>query len=91
MIRIIVKSDGSIERFKACLVAKGFSQTYGMDYQETYAPTAKADSVRILLSIAGTEDMDLVQFDIKTAYLYATIFEEIYMELPQGFEEEFYH
>lgn len=90
VFRVKVKSNGTIERFKARLVAKGFTQTHGIDYQETFAPTVRAESIRILLAVAAVEDLDLVQFDIKTAYLNATLHEEIYMELPQGFEEEIY-
>lgn len=77
IFKIKVKSSGEIERLKARLVAKGFSQTYGMDYQETFAPTARSKSIRIVLSIAGANGFHLVQFDIKTAYLNAHIHEII--------------
>ena len=90
MFRIKVKSDGAIERFKARLVAKGFTQTQGVDYNETFAPTARAESIRIILSIVAAEGLFMIQFDIKTAYLNSTIAEVIYMEMPVGFEEYFH-
>ena len=67
VFRIKVKSDGTIERFKDRLVAKGFFQTYGIDYHETFATSARAESIRIILSIAGADGLHMVQFDIKTA------------------------
>ena len=53
------KSDGSVDRYKARLVTQGFSQTYGIDYEETFAPVAKLNSIRVLLSIAVNMDWEL--------------------------------
>jgi len=80
-----VKSDGSIDRFKARLVAKGYTQQYGVDYEETCAPTTKSDSIRTLLSIATSEDCEIVQFDIKMAFLHGDLSKTIYMDLPDRY------
>lgn len=73
--------------FKARYVAKGYNQTEGIDYHETFAPTANLTSVRALMQIAAQKDLLVHQMDVKTAYLHAPIEEDIYLEQPEGFEE----
>jgi len=74
------------ETYKARYVAKGYSQVMGVDYKETFSPTANITSVRALMQMAAQYDLELHQMDVKTAYLHAPIDCEMYMEQPEGFE-----
>ncbi|WKA11799.1 hypothetical protein VitviT2T_029262 [Vitis vinifera] len=78
------KADGRIDRYKARLVAKGFTQTYGIDFQETFAPVAKLNRIRVLLSLAANLDWNLHQLDVKNAFLNGNLEEEVFMEIPPG-------
>lgn len=77
--------DGS-DKYKARYVAKGYSQKYGVDYEETFSPTANMTSVRVLMQKAAQENLTLHQMDVKTAYLHAPIDCDIYLEQPEGYE-----
>ena len=79
-------TDGSIEKFKARFVARGFSQVGGVDYEETFAPLARYTSIRSIISIAAEMGWKIHQMDVKTAFLNGFIQEEVYIEQPQGFK-----
>lgn len=83
-----LKQDGSIDRYKARLVAKGFTQIPNIDYKETYAPVASMTTVRMFLSIANQNSMHIIQFDVKTAFLYGDLDEELYMEQPEFYKTD---
>lgn len=74
------------ETYKARYVAKGYNQVMGIDYKETFSPTANLTSVMILIQMAAQYDLELHQMDVKTAYLHAPIDCDVYMEQPEGFE-----
>jgi transposase InsO family protein len=77
-----LKADG---RYRARLVAKGFTQIPGIDYDETFSPVARFESLRLLLALAALEDWEIQQMDVKSAFLNGVLDEEIYMEQPLGF------
>ena len=80
--------DGSIETFKARLVARGYIQKEGIDYEDTFSPVAMLKSIRILLSIAAALDYEIWQMDVKTAFLNGYLDERIYMAQLDGFMED---
>ena len=75
-------ADGSIERYKACLVAKGFHQQPGIDYGETFSLVIKPTSVRIVLSIALSAGWPIRQIDIQNAFLHGNLSKEVFMHQP---------
>ncbi|KAL5777432.1 hypothetical protein ACOSP7_010358 [Xanthoceras sorbifolium] len=79
------RSDGSLERYKARLVALGNRQEHGVDYKETFAPVAKMTTVWTVLAIVASESWALWQMDVKNAFLHGDLKEEIYMTPPQDY------
>ena len=87
---VYAKKDGFPDknnvRYKARLVAKGYAQKEGVDYNEVFSPVVKHSSIRILLALVAQLDLELVQMDVKTAFLNGDLEEEIYMTQPEGFK-----
>lgn len=80
-------SDGRVERYKCRLVAKGYSQIHGTDYDETFSPVVRFSSIRTLLSFAVQNNLKVHQMDVVRAFLNGHLEEEIYMEQPEGYIE----
>ena len=80
-------ANGEIAKYKARVVAKGFSQVHGMDYDETFAPVAYYDSLRLLLALAAHNNWTPMQYAVKSAFLYGTLNERTYLQLPPGYRK----
>ncbi len=78
-------ADGSIDRYKARLVARGFTQEPGIELEETFSPVARLTSIGTLLAIVNQLNLDLHQMDVSTAFLNGDLREEIYMRQPEGY------
>ena len=83
VFKVKPKGDGTIDKFKCRLVCKGFTQRYGIDYLETFAPVAKLTSVRLLFALAAQHNMVIRHLDFETAFLNGILEEEIFLQLPQ--------
>ena len=79
-----VNTDGSIERFKARLVAQGFSQKEGIDFTETFAPTMHTKTARVLLALAARHNIEVRKYDVSTAFLHANLDEDVFVQQPPG-------
>ena len=76
------RPDGSVDRYKAMLVAKGYTQTYGVDYFENFSPVTRLNSIRILFSVVVNMEWSLFQLNVKN--LYWDLKKQVYMEKPPG-------
>ncbi|CAI7801740.1 unnamed protein product [Closterium sp. NIES-54] len=87
VLRLETDAEGRLERRKTRLVVKGFQQREGIDFQEVFAPVAKAPTLRLLLAAATVCGWKVEQMDVKTAFLYGVVDEEIYMKQPEGYDD----
>ncbi|GBE87024.1 hypothetical protein SCP_1002700 [Sparassis crispa] len=79
--------EGQVVKYKARLVAQGYSQIPGMDFLETFAPVVRLESIRAILALAVVNNWEIGQMDVKGAYLNGDLQEEIYMRQPEGFDD----
>jgi hypothetical protein len=86
VFKVKLDQHGNIERFKMRLVARGFTQKKGVDYEEMFAPIANLESVRIILTLAARYNLEVDQMYVSTAYLNGKLLEELYLSLPDGID-----
>jgi len=84
VFQIKCNQTGNVEQYKVQIVACGFTQKEGVDYQEVFAPVANLDSVRTLITLAVKHNLELDQMDVSTAYLNGELKEDLYMLPPEG-------
>ncbi|GJV81188.1 retrovirus-related pol polyprotein from transposon TNT 1-94, partial [Tanacetum coccineum] len=86
IFKIEFLTHGSIQKHKARLVVKGYAQQQRIDYEETFSPVARFDTVRIILALAAQKQWKIFQFDVKSAFLNGDLHKEVYVSQPSGFE-----
>ena len=91
MYKVKYNTDNSVNRYKAQLVAKGYSQQHDIDYDETFALVTKMTIVRVLLAVAAAKGWHLHQMDVKNAFLQGELEEQVYMVSPSDFTPERTH
>lgn len=89
MYKIKYNADGTIDKFKVWLVARGYNQKKGFDYQETFSPVVKMTTVRCVISISAAKQWTIHQMDVYNAFLQGDLTEEVYMSIPTGFYKEY--
>ena len=88
VFKLKTDSNGSVERHKARLVAQGFAQKHGLDYDETFSPVIRFESLQTVIALAVQNDLKLNQMDVTTAFLNGELDEEVYTHQPEGYVTE---
>ena len=88
VFKVKTNADGSIERYKARLVAQGYNQKFGADYDETFCPVVRQESFRLLIAKSVQQGLEMHHVDLNTAFLNGTLEEEVYLRQPKGFVKE---
>jgi hypothetical protein len=83
-----VNENGEVDKYKARLVAKGYCQQYRIDYAKVFAPVARLDTIRIVISLAAQNSWVIYQLDVKSAFLHGEINEEVFVDQPPGYEQK---
>ena len=81
-------ADGSINKYKSRLVAKGYVQRYGVDFDEVFTRVARIETIRLLVNLAATHGWEVHHLDVKTAFLHGELKETVYVTQPEGFEKK---
>ncbi|CAL2228256.1 unnamed protein product [Prunus armeniaca] len=88
VFRTKLNEKGEVDKHKARLVAKGYKQKHGIDYKEVFAPVARHDMIRLVISLAAQNSWQIFQLDVKSAFLHGNLQEEVYIDQPPGYERK---
>lgn len=85
IFKIKRNADGSINKYKSRLVAKGYIQRHGVDFEEVFAPVARIETARFIIALAASRGWEIHHLDVKTAFLHGDLKEDVYVQQPEGF------
>ena len=88
VFKIKLNENGEVDKYNARLMAKGYAQQYGVDYTEVFAPVARLDTIRLILSLEAQKNWDVFQLDLKSAFFHSEFNEEIFVQQPLGYEKK---